>query len=421
MKKTLSILLAVLISLMSLVPAFATEAEVEGSEETTEPAVLHTITFYGPSTEFQGGYKFVKTLNGEIEFREDPAGEYCIYEEEFYIYDNLIPAYQEKASAERYTPVEWDPVTEVAEGETVSFKVMTSEKYNVLTAIVLVNGEAAKLNAYDEYTVYVDRDISVSLMERNANGDEVLSRNYYNVKLTNGDGYKTMTLKNDNYRVVYYGDYFEFRVKILSGYSAAGIKVSVQRGPGVLDGLLEEEDSDLIAGLIGDNEVLTSYGVDEDGCRLYRIENITSDCKIIVDGLQEEGNVGIMAMLKRIIRLILDFLGIKLDILESFTAYYNIKLDASELADGVTYEIVRSTNEDYIPSEFTVTGGDGISIIIRKDSPDTEVNVMWNPGNELGNYQTEWLAKLDTLTGQVYYYAVYNIDNITADTTIVLS
>ena len=53
MKKTLSILLAVLCAFMSLVPAFATEAEVE--DENQEPAVLHKVVFYGPSAEYEGG------------------------------------------------------------------------------------------------------------------------------------------------------------------------------------------------------------------------------------------------------------------------------------------------------------------------------------------------------------------------------
>ncbi len=420
MKKTLSVLLAVLFAFMSIVPAFATETENETETPETENVTLYNVTFYGPEQLEQDAYKFVKTKNGEIEFVEDPAGIYCIYNEEFYVYDKLIPQYQAKASEERYSVVEWDPVSKVAEGETVSFKILTSDKYNVLTAVVIINGEVAKTNAYGEYTVYVDRDISVSVMEYNENG-EVLLRNHFNVKLTTGDGYKTMTLKDKNYRVVYYGESFYFRVKILSGYSAAGIKVSVQRGPGMLDGILDEDDDDLLGGLLGNNEILTSYGVDEDGCRLYRIDNITTDCKIIVDGLQEESNVGIMAMFKRIIRLILDFLGIKLDILESITAYYTVKIDAAQLPEDVTYEVVRSTNEDYTPSEFTVTTGDGISIVVTKTNPDTEINVMWTPGNELGTYETEWHAKLNSVTGKVTYTAVYNIDNISADTTIVLS
>ena len=48
MKKTLSILLAVLCVFMSLVPAFAADTESEGAQPDTEPATLYDVTFYGP-------------------------------------------------------------------------------------------------------------------------------------------------------------------------------------------------------------------------------------------------------------------------------------------------------------------------------------------------------------------------------------
>lgn len=417
MKKTISVILSVLFVFMSLVPAFAAEGDTAAAEET---GVKFNVTFTAPSAEFAGGYMFVKTVDGVVQYKEDPDGEYCFYDNRYMLPSNVMPDYQDQIPPERYSPVIWAEFNEIAEGETVSFRVITSEKYNVLTAAVFINGTPATKNSVDEYTVYVDRDINIYVGEYDENGQPALLRNHFNVKLTSGDEYKVLTLKNENYRVTYYGDSFSFRVRVNSGYSAAGMKVMVQRGPGILNGMLDEEDLDSFAGILGTAETLTSYGVDEDGCRLYTVENITTDCRIIVSGIQEEGNVGLMAMFKRIIRLILDFLGIKLDFLESITTIYNVKVDGAQAPDGVTYQIIRSTTDEVTPSEFSVSGGDGITIIVTKQSLDTDVKVMWNPGNETGTYQTEWMPSYDHITGKTSYSAVYNVDNISADTVVTI-
>lgn len=413
MKKTISVILSVLFVFMTLVPAFAAEGDTAGAGTQN-----FNVTFTAPSKDFEGGYMFVKTVNGEIQYVPDAEGEYVFFNGRYMLPSNIINP--EDVPEERFSVVEWDDFNEVAEGETVSFKVVTSEKYNVLTAVVFINGAPTQQNALDEYTVYVDRDINISVGEYDENGQPALLRNHFNVKLTSGDEYKVLTLKDEYYHVTYYGDSFRFRVKVNSGYSAAGMKVMVQRGKGILNGLLDDEDLDSITGLIGGAETLTSYGVDEDGCRLYEIENITTDCKVIVSGIQKEGNVGIISMLKRILRLILDFLGIHLDFVEDITAYYNVKVDGAQAPDGVTYQVIRSTTTDAAPSEFTVTGGDGISIIVTKDSIDREVTVMWTPGNETGTYQTEWIPSYDHITGKTSYSAIYNVDNITADTVVTI-
>ncbi|MBO5395547.1 MAG: hypothetical protein J6A97_01570 [Clostridia bacterium] len=413
MKKTISVILSVLFVFMTLVPAFAAEGDTAGAGTQN-----FNVTFTAPSKDFEGGYMFVKTVNGEIQYVPDAEGEYVFFNGRYMLPSNIIDP--EDVPEERFSAVEWDDFNEVAEGETVSFKVVTSEKYNVLTAVVFINGAPTQQNALDEYTVYVDRDINISVGEYDENGQPALLRNHFNVKLTSGDEYKVLTLKNEYYHVTYYGDSFRFRVKVNSGYSAAGMKVMVQRGKGILNGLLDDEDLDSITGLIGGAETLTSYGVDEDGCRLYEIENITTDCKVIVSGVQEEGTVGILSMLKRILRLILDFLGIHLDFVDDITAYYNVKVDGAQAPDGVTYQVIRSTTTDAAPSEFTVTGGDGISIIVTKDSIDREVTVMWTPGNETGTYQTEWIPSYDHITGKTSYSAIYNVDNISADTVVTI-
>lgn len=425
MKKTLSIFLAVLMAFTCILPVFAAEGNealpVEETEtESGDSTTKYNISFQAPSIAFEGGYKYVQTVNGEYQFKEDPNGEYCFFDGRYMLPSNVYENYWDQIPPERYSPIEYSGNIEVNEGETLTFKVMTSEKYNVLTAVVFINGEPAAINSHHEYAVYVDRDLLISVGEYDENGNEALLRNHFNVKLTSGDGYKVKTLKNQNYEVTYYGESFDFRIKIDSGYSAAGIKVSVQRGSSGLGGFLDEEDSDMLAGIMGNAEVLTSYGIDEDGCRLYRIDNITTDCKVIVSGVQEEANVGVFAFLKRILRLLLDIFGIKLDLLDSITAYYTVTIDAAE-ADGVTYEVIRSSADELSPSEFTVTSGEGITIIVTKKDAKQDVNVSWTPGNEFGNYQTNWILDYNTITGEVSYVAVYSIDNITADTTIIIS
>lgn len=418
MKKLISILLSILCVFMSLAPAFAAD-EVNNGTDGAEEVVYHNVEFVAAPTtgDYENAYIYVKTINGVPQFVPDENGIYCAFKGTYAIYDELMPQYQEKVTDERFSPVLWQGVNQVAEGETVSFKVITSTKFNVLTVSLRINGVPVSLNAQDEYAVSVQDDLRISVVEE-VDGQPVLLRNHYNVKLTSDEGYKLLTLKNDNYRVIYYGDSFDFRLKVLSGYTAAGATVSVQRGPGILEGLLEEEDSDMILGIIGGSETLTSYGVDEDGCRLYRIDNITSDCKIIVSGIDEEANAGIMAMFKRIIRFILNIFGIEIGFLDSLTAYYNVTIDGAQAPDGVTYQVIRSTSDDITPDEFNVGSGDGVTVIVTKKSMDQVVNVTWTPGNELGTYKTDWKGSYNKMTGETTYSAVYNIDNITADTVI---
>lgn len=416
MKKTISVLLAVLMLAFTFVPAFAAEGEATENEESS---VKYNVTFQAPSFEFEGGYLYAQSVNGEIQYEEDPDGEYIFFDNRYMLPSNVMPGYQDQIPPERYSPVEYNGTIEVEAGKTVAFKIVTSEKYNVHTAAVFINGKPAQLNAQDDYTVFVDRDLIINVAEYDENGKESLLRNHFNVKLTSGDGYRVKTLKGENYEVTYYGDSFDFRVHISDGYSASGIKVNIQRGNNDLSEFIGEE-FDSVANMMGQNEEVKSYGVDEDGCRLYRIENITTDCKIIVSGVQEESSVGVMAFLKRILRLILNLFGIQLDILDSITAYYNVDIDASQ-ADGVTYQVIRSTEDELTPSSFTVTSGEGVTIVVTKKDPEQNVNVMWTPGNELGTYQTNWVIDYNTVTGEASYVAVYNIDNITADTKVVIS
>lgn len=415
MKKTLSVFLAALMLVLTMVPAFAADGE------TTEPEGGNTynVVFVGPQRLEEDAYVYAKTIDGELQFKEDPNGKYIRFRGSYMPPSHVLPSYQDEIEPGFYSPIEWE-TTSVAEGETIAFKVVTSEKYNAATATVFINGEPAKLNAKYEYTAYVDRNLTITVGEFDDNNQPALLRNHFNVQLTSGDGYKLKTLKNENYEVTYYGESFRFRVDLDEGYSATGMKVSVYRGDAILGGFLDEEDSDMLLGVMGGTEPLTSYGVDEDGCRLYEIPNITTNCKIIVSGVQEESMVGIMAMLKRILRLILDFLGIKIEGLDSLTQVYEVSIDVAQ-ADNVTYQVIRSEEDKVTPTSFKVTSGEGITLIVTKRDRDQTVNVTWIPGNELGTFTTEWIPKYNTITGEVTYSAVYNIENIVQDTKIIIS
>ena len=419
MKKTLSVFLSMILAFMCVVPAFAADGE-DVTEPPAESTKKYSVSFRAPSPEFKGGYLYAKTIDGEIQYEEDPDGIYVFYDNRYMTMDNIFPEFWHEVGPERYSPVQYEGTIEVNEGETVAFRIVTSPEYNVATAAVFINDQLASFNAKDEYAVYVDRDLNIEVAEYDEQtGKPAILKNHFNVKLTSGDGYKVKTLKGENYNVVYYGGEFYFRVQILKGYTASGIKVTVQRGNNDLGEYLGEE-FDAIGNLMGQNEELKSYGIDEDGCRLYKIENITKDCKVIVSGVQDESTAGVMGIIKRILRLILDFLGIKLDILDSFTDYHTVTVDAAQ-ADGVTYEILRSSSDELSPNEFTVTSGEGITIVVTKKDPLQDVNVIWTPGNEMGTYKTNWVLDYNTVTGEVTYSAVYNIDAISEDMQIVIS
>ena len=425
MKKILSIFLAVLMTVMCIVPSFAEEAIPANGEpdgDTTDK-ILHEVVFTPPSANFKDGYVFAKTEDGEPVFEPDPDGEYCFYNGRYMLPENVWPEFRYEISDDRFSPVIWEAgVTYyIEDGETLAFKVLTSEKYNVLTATVVISGNFVSDNANDEYAVKVYSDLNIRVAEYDDKGEEALLRNYFMMKLTSGDGYAVMPARDENYHVVYYGDDYRFRVEVLEGYSASGIEVSVQRGGGLFEGLLEEEDLEMINGIIGEKEILTAEGIDEDGYRIYRVKNITSDCIINVDNVKEASTVGLMTLLKRIVRLILDFLNIKLDILDSFISYNTVTVDNIAADNGVSYKVLRSTSEKFSPTEFTVTNGDGISIIVTKQSLDQEVVVSWTPGNENGKaYTTHWNPEYDPMTDETTYSAIYNIDNITADMSVVI-
>ena len=442
MKKTLSIFLAFILAFMSVAPAFAAETTTATNSDTVK------VVFNGPSGNLQEvdgipAYSFVKTKNGGYDFVEDPDGIYCLYKGRYMLISNVLPSYRDQIEG-TYSPATWEVDKDhyVDRGTLITFNVMTNERYNVATVTVYVNGEPLPISAEGEYAVYATGDLEISVAETDAYGNPALLESHFNVKLTSDEGYRVMTLKDENYKVIYYGGSFRFRVKIDENYNASGLKVSVQRGSlfgdaynGALGDIFDEEDMEMISDMLGPSEELQAIGVDEDGCRIYEIKNITSDCKVSVEGIKEKSEISLLATLKRIIRLILNLLGIKIELVESIIANHNVTVDNTLKADGVTYKIMSATSGDMdSPESFLVPTGDSVTVVVSKVDKDADVKVSWvsksddtdadasviTDDAEVSKYDTKWIPQYNSFTGEITYGAVYNIDNITADTLITI-
>ncbi len=415
MKKVFSVLLAAVMLLGVAVPAFA--------------AGGFTATFTAPSNlpysggDFGPAYSFVKTENGVPCFEEDPNGKY--YEAKdgnYYTRDQLIES-TIPADAKTYSPVLFATGTpvELEIGSTLSFKVLTNSAYNEATAVVYVNGEVAAKNDIGEYTIYVDRNLNIEVKEG------VLETNHYSVVLTSGEGYSVKTLKGENYRVVYYGGEFKFRVKLVSGFSDADMSVSVVRGSNSLAEFLGD-DADLLSRIDGSSEKLVSDGVDAEGCRTYTIKNITSNCKVIVSGVREKKKADVLSYLKRILKMILDifhidtsFLGLDSPI--SLT-YYTVNISENVPAGtDLDYIMVTGTTDPFKMNQFNVMSGESVTIdfVTYDESVKDRLFVTWDPGNTGGTYSNTWKANLNRATGKVYWSTTFMIDNISSTTNVGIS
>lgn len=406
MKKVMSIFLAVLMTLACAVPAFAADGSVNVSFVGASDSLLK-------DEDGTTAYKFVKSSMGNVDFVLDENGLYVYDGDCFRTYYN-VRSEELTRYPDRYSPVEMTNGS-VESGTVLSFRVLTNRIYNAATVAVFVNGEQIQANEYYEYTVVADRDLVINVAEFNENNEPSLLKNHYSVTWQSGDGYRIRTLDNENYRLIYYGGEFYFRVKALKGYSSSGMSVKVLRNSGDLEQMPEELGTAMA--LIGKAETLASYGTDAEGYRLYKISDITSDCKLYVTGVRQEQSAGVMATLKRILRMILSMLGIKVPALEEKMADYQVTVDTS-MAGDVTYEVVCSGAVNVNSGSFLVLSGDTATVKVKAKTPGGAI-VSWTPGNEDGSkYQATWIAAYDYLNGETYYEAVFNVENITTDTVI---
>ena len=422
MKKILSVFLAALMAACLFTPALAAGG-------------TYNVTFTAPSATLgEDAYSYYKCVNGEFEeFEEDPEGLWAYYSEDgcYYYLDDLTTRSREvfenaapgTPESVRYMPAKCTNGP-VEAGKTVSFLVVTNEVYDQSTVTVLCNGEVLNKNASGEYAVVADRDLVFSVLEFDENNAPLLLRNHYIVSLTSGDGYAAKPLIGQNNKAVYYGDDFEFRVKITKGFNGDNMKVKVIRGENFLSEFLGE-DADLLSSVMGDAETLRSTGVDADGFRTYKIRNITSDCKVLISGVNKDSSSGVLAMLKRILRLLLGLLGINLDSVlgedNNPLAAYTVTMNENISANGVTYTSnpefkYNSESGNY---ETEVLSGECVTIVVTKTRENQNVSVSWEPGEEGGeDYSVNWQAYYDINTQKTTWKAIWYIDGISADTTV---
>lgn len=414
MKKTLSVVLAVLLLALTAVPAFAA-----GSYTVTFEAPTGNLKDYGIS---DAPYFFVQSKDGKMEFVEDPNGKYYLASDGYYYTaDRIAFDSSDPTPRKTYSPKRYEGQVSVDEGKTLSFKVLTNEVYNAATVSVYVNGEALAPDSVGEYKVYVDRNLTVKVNE------DTILRNHFSVKLVSGEGYSVKTLKGESARLALYGEDFKFRVKIGSGYSDADLKVVLLRGGNDLADYIGD-DLDFARAFIDPNaEILYSDGIDSEGCRTYTIKNVTGDCKVIVSGVRSEQKQNILTYLKRLLKMILDIFKIDSSFLGlvDMVAYYDVNIDDSAL-EGVDadYILLSGIFDEFRMNYFTVMNGESVTIRLTTKNKDltNSLGVKWKVDgrDEVTEYSTNWVASYDTSTGYVYYSATFVVDSINAPTNITI-
>ena len=397
MKKILSITLSVLMCALLLVPA---------------AAASHTVTFVQPSAAYEGGYCFAKVEDGAVKYVEDPNGIFVYYSNRYLTLDDIYEDYWDQVPPERYSPDEYAGDLSFDDGETLTFAVVTSPEYNQSTVTVIVNHVVLEPGADGLYRVIVDRNLNISVLETDENGMTGLQKTLFNVKLVSGEGYALKPLKGESYKATPYGGDFNFRIKIKSGYTAASMKVGVIRDASIGDFAAE---FDTLNNIINPDSLLTSTGIDEDGCRLYTLHNVTSECRVVVTGVREEKTSNVLTIFLRILRKILDFLGVKIQFVDDITNEYSVTVNNA--ASNVEYSFIAG-GEAQLDGSYLVMAGSGATLQVIKHVEDQEVSVSWAPGNESGTYTTNWVGKRDPKTGHTVFIATYNIDNIKSDITV---
>ena len=417
MKKAISVALAVLMTALLFIPAFAAG---------------YTVTFVGPSAAYQNetdndgnalgdAYKFVKPADPNNEgagmlFEEDENGEFVYYDDRYMTLDNIYEQYWDRVPPERYSPVTYAATESFSSGDVLVFFVLTSRKYNGATVTVLVNDVKLTPSSSGAYREVENKNMTIKVLETSATGGAALERNHYNVKMISGDGYNVKPALGETYHYTFFGDDFNFRIKLKKDYSASGMKVCVVRGVDLEHDELGDFDS--LGNILGRNEELKSTGVDAEGCRTYTLKNVTSDCKIIVSGVREEKKADVLTWIKRIIRMILQFFGVEIEELDGILNECNVTINNT--APGVVCKVLTTVETATSDNSFTITGGSGITFQLTKTDPDQVVNVTWTGMNDAG-YNPTWTAKVDNETGRTIYTAIYNVDNIKEDTVITIS
>lgn len=303
----------------------------------------------------------------------------------------------------------------VAKGDIVSFKIRTSPKYDAATASVYVNNTVLYPNQAGEYSFVA----GAGLNEIKVN-EGTLLRSHFTVTLTKGDGYAVKTLKNDNNKVAFYGDSFKFRVKITKGFTDAGMKVTVLRGSNELSELIGEEFDAALA-MIGEGESLKSTGIDEDGFKTFEVKNITTDCKIVVSGVREQSQSGILAVLKKILRFILHLFGIESPMLDDTLGLTAYTFDITNQS-SVDYEIIAGAGGDVHARHLDLLKGDTVGIKLTKYdiNENASVYVVEDGAEKPYEYSSEWTIHYDSLNDRNYWTKIVYFDSVDSNLEVVI-
>ncbi len=207
MKKTLSVLIAVLMIALTMVPVVM----AEGTYNVTFTPSSGTLNNYGLTEE---SFYFVQSTEGKMTFVEDPNGKYYLANDgNYYTADRIAfdPSDPDPSHRTTYSPVRYEGTVSFNEGETVSFKVLTNAVYNAASVALSVNGSRIYPDTNGEYKVLADKNLTVTVNE------SALMRNHFSVKLTSGEGYSVKNVQGESAHFALYGDPFKFRIRIGSG------------------------------------------------------------------------------------------------------------------------------------------------------------------------------------------------------------
>ena len=213
---------------------------------------------------------------------------------------------------------------------------------------------------------------------------------------------------------------------LTKGFNGDNMQVKVVRGDNFLSEYLGE-DADMLSSVMGDAETLASTGVDADGYRIYKIRNVTTNCKVLISGVNKDSSSGILAMFKRILRLLLGLLGINLDSLlgeNNPLAAYTVTLDNRVAADGITVDTnpAFTYNAESGNYEAEVLSGECITIVVSSTTENPNVRVTWTPRDDnAGDYTVNWQSYYDFNTKKTTWKAVWYVDGISADTAITIT
>ena len=122
MKKTISVLLSVLMLALLMVPAVS----AAGAHTVTFTPPTGTLNNYGVTDPL---FTFVKSNNGRMEFVEDPNGIYYLANDGYYYTaDRIMFDPNDPSPRTTYSPKAYEGTISVEDGETVKVEAVCNEK-----------------------------------------------------------------------------------------------------------------------------------------------------------------------------------------------------------------------------------------------------------------------------------------------------